>query len=114
MVKTFNLLPTAGLWINGANVSSTVTGLNGTGYQAATLYGALRISSGQFSTGDAAGLVLMQYGAPSILIEGSGVLDVSQTWSATGATNIASYTQTGGTVNIRLQGEYPCRPSCLV
>ena len=108
--EDFNLLPTAGLWINGANVSSTVTGLNGTGYQAATLYGALRISSGQFSTGDAAGLVLMQYGAPSILVEGSGVLDVSQTWSATGATNIASYTQTGGTVNIRLQGEYHAGP----
>jgi len=108
--QDFNLLPTAGLWINGANVSSTVTGLNGTGYQAATLYGTLRISSGQFSTGDAAGLVLMQYGAPSIVVEGSGVLDVSQTWSATGATNIASYTQTGGTVNIRLQGEYHAGP----
>jgi hypothetical protein len=108
--EDYNLLPTAALWINGANVSSTVTGLNGTGYQAATLYGALRISAGQFSTGDAAGLVLMQYGAPSILIEGSGVLDVSQTWSATGATNIASYTQKGGTVNIRLQGENHAGP----
>ena len=32
--EDFNLLPTAGLWINGANVSSTVTGINGTGYQA--------------------------------------------------------------------------------
>ncbi len=108
--EDFNLLPTAGLWINGANVSSTVAGINGASYQAATLYGALRISSGQFSTGDAAGLVLMQYGAPSILIEGSGILDVSQTWSATGATNIASYTQTGGTVNIRLQGENHAGP----
>jgi hypothetical protein len=103
--EDFNLLPTASLWVNGAIVSSTVAGFNGTGYQAATLYGYLHISAGSFSTGDAAGIVLMEYGTPSILVEGTGLLDVSQSWSATGATNIISYTQTGGTTNIRLKGE---------
>jgi hypothetical protein len=103
--QDFNLLPSACLWVNGANVSTTVTGLNGTGYQAATFYGKLRISSGQFSTGDAAGIVLGDLGIPEIYIEGTGTLDVSQVWNNTGATNLISYTQTGGTANFRLMGE---------
>ncbi|HUI30215.1 MAG TPA: T9SS type A sorting domain-containing protein [Candidatus Acidoferrales bacterium] len=103
--QDFNLVPTAGLWINGANVSTTVSGLNGTGYQAATLYGSLRISAGQFSTGDAAGMVLGTLGTPTITIEGTGVLDASNAWEATGGTNLMSYIQTGGTANFRLQGE---------
>lgn len=103
--QDFNLIPTAALWVNGANVSTTVTGFNGTGYQAATLYGRLRISSGQFSTGDAAGIVLGTLGTPEIIIEGTGILDVSQAWSQTGGTNRVSYIQSGGTANFRLQGE---------
>ncbi len=103
--QDFNLLPTAGLWINGANVSTTLTGINGTGYQAATLYGKLRISAGSFSTGDAAGIVLGTLGTPFIMVEGTGTLDVSQAWAAVGGGNIITYYQTGGTVNIRLQGE---------
>ncbi len=108
--QDFNVIPTAGLWINGATVSTTVTGLNGTGYQAATLYGSLRISAGQFSTGDAAGIVLGTLGTPMILIEGTGVLDVSQAWTASGGSNLMSYIQTGGTANIRLQGENHAGP----
>lgn len=108
--QDFNLIPTAGLWINGANVSTTVTAVNGTGYQAATLYGRLRISSGQFSTGDAAGIVLGILGTPEIQIEGTGILDASQTWSASGGTNRVSYIQTGGTANFRLQGENHAGP----
>jgi hypothetical protein len=108
--QDFNLIPTAGLWINGANVSTTVTGVNGTGYQAVTLYGTLRISAGQFSTGDAAGMVLGTLGTPIIRIEGTGTLDVSQAWTATGGTNEMSYIQTGGTANFRLQGENHAGP----
>ena len=107
--QDFNLVPTAGLWVNGANVSTTVSGLNGTGYQAATLYGYLHISAGQFSTGDAAGIVLGTLGTPTIMIEGTGVLDVSQAWASAG-TNLMSYVQTGGTANFRLQGENHAGP----
>ena len=42
---------------------------------------------------------------PEINIEGTGTLDVSQVWNATGASNLISYTQTGGTANFRLMGE---------
>ncbi len=108
--QDFNIIPTAGLWINGATVSTMIIGLNGTGYQAATLYGALRVSAGQFSTGNAAGIVLGALGAPSITIEGTGTLDVSQAWTNTGAANQMSYTQTGGTANFRLQGENHAGP----
>lgn len=108
--QDFNLVPTAGLWINGANVSTTISGVNGTGYQAATLYGYLRVSAGQFSTGDAAGIVLGTLGAPTILVEGTGTLDVSQAWTTTGASNQMSYIQTGGTANFRLQGENHAGP----
>jgi hypothetical protein len=102
--QDFNLIPSAALWVNGATVSTTVSGVNGTGYQAATLYGRLQISAGSFSTGDASGIVLGQLGTPQLLIEGSGLLDASQVWAASG-TNIMSYIQTGGTANFRMQGE---------
>jgi hypothetical protein len=108
--QDFNLIPTAALWINGANVSTTLIGVNGTGYQAATLYGSLRVSAGQFSTGDAAGIVLGTLGTPVILIEGTGILDVSQAWTSTGGTNQMSYIQTGGIANFRLQGENHAGP----
>ena len=103
--QDFNLVETASLWVNGATVSTTVTALNGTGYQAATLYGRLRISSGSFSTGDAAGIVLNNSATPEIIIEGSGILDASQVWEAIGGGNKISFIQTGGTVNLRLKGE---------
>ncbi len=103
--QDFVLLPTACLWVNGANVSSTVSGINGTSYQAATFYGNLRISAGQFSTADAAGIVLGNLGIPEINIEGTGTLDVSQVWNNAGATNLISYIQSGGTANFRLLGE---------
>ncbi|HTR81766.1 MAG TPA: hypothetical protein VMM58_09065 [Bacteroidota bacterium] len=108
--QDFNVIPTAGLWINGANVSTTVSGLNGTGYQASTLYGSLRISAGQFSTGDAAGIVLGTLGTPVITIEGTGTLDASQAWTATGGSNQMSYIQTGGTANFRMEGEQQTGP----
>jgi len=108
--QDFNVIPTAGLWINGANVSTTVSGVNGTGYQAATLYGSLRISAGQFSTGDAAGIVLGTAGTPTIRVEETGVLDVSQAWTATGGSNQMSFVQTGGTSNFRMQGEQQAGP----
>ena len=97
------------MWVNGATVSTTVVGQNGTGYQAATLYGKLRISAGSFSTGDAAGIVLGQSGTPDIIVEGTGTFDVSQVWAASGS-NIMSYTQTGGTTNIRANGESHAGP----
>jgi hypothetical protein len=108
--QDFNLIPEAALWINGATVSTTISGLNGTGYQAATLYGSMRISAGQFSTGDAAGLVLGTLGTPVIMLEGTGTLDVSQAWTNAGGTNLMSYIQTGGIANFRGLGEYHAGP----
>jgi hypothetical protein len=108
--QDFNIIPTAELWINGATVSTTVSGVNGTGYQAATLYGSLRVSAGSFSTGDAAGIVLGTLGTPVITVEGTGTLDVSQAWTSTGGSNQMSYIQTGGTANFRLQGENHAGP----
>lgn len=103
--QDFNIIPTAALWVNGATVSTTVSGINGTGYQAATLKGKLRISSGSFTTSDAAGIVLDSVATPEIIVEGTGTLDASQVWGMTGGANKISFTQSGGTVNLRLQGE---------
>ena len=101
--QDFNIVPTAQIWINGANVTTTIN-LNGTGYTATTLAGTLRISSGSFSTGGSAGFVLGTGLTPTILIEG-GTVDVSQIWTTgAGGTNI-SYIQSGGTVNVRAGGE---------
>ena len=103
--QDFNIIPRASLWLNGATVSTTVSGLNGTSYQAATLYGRLRITAGSFSTGDAAGIVLGDLGTPEIIVEETGTLDASQVWGATGGGNKISFIQSGGTVNLRMQGE---------
>lgn len=101
--QDFNIVPTAQIWINGADVTTT-TNLNGTGYTATTLAGTLRISSGSFSTGGSAGFVLGTGLTPTILVEG-GTLDVSQIWTTgAGGTNI-SYIQSGGIVNVRAGGE---------
>jgi Domain of unknown function DUF11 len=108
--QDFNIIPTAGLWVNGANISTTVSGLNGTSYQASTLYGSLHISAGQFSTGDAAGIVLGTLGTPIITIDGTGILDASQAWTATGGSNQMSYIQNGGTANFRMEGEQQAGP----
>ncbi len=109
--QDFNIIPRAGLWINGATVLTTVVGVNGTGWQAATLYGRLKINAGSFSTGDAAGIVLGILGTPEIVVEGTGTLSASQVWSAVGGSgNKISYIQSGGTVNIRLQGENHAGP----
>ena len=102
--QDFNLIPSACLWINGATVSTTVIGLNGTGWQAATLYGKIRVSAGSFSTGDAAGIVLGSSSTPEIYVEGTATFSASQVWSA-GTGNKISYIQTGGTTDIRGNGE---------
>jgi hypothetical protein len=102
--QDFNIIPTAELWVNGASVQ-TNTGVNGTGWQAATLYGTLRVSGGKFSTGTGAGVVLGTLGTPTIRVDGTGLLDVSNAWEDNGATNLMSYIQTGGTANFRLNGE---------
>ena len=103
--QDFNLIPTACLWVNGATVSTTLVGVNGTGYQAATLYGKIMVSAGSFSTGDAAGIVLGSSATPEIYVDGTGTFSASQVWSA-GSGNKISYIQTGGTTNIRANGEY--------
>jgi hypothetical protein len=101
--QDFNIVPTAQIWINGANVTTTIN-LNGTGYTATTLAGTLRISSGSFSTGGSAGFVLGTGLTPTILVEG-GTVDVSQIWTTgAGGTNI-SYIQSGGIVNVRAGAE---------
>jgi hypothetical protein len=101
--QDFNIIPTAALWVNGATIYTTKN-YQTTGYTAATLYGRLRISSGMFSTRGSAGIVLGQSGSPEVIIDGTGTLDVSQIWAANG-NNLISYTQNGGTCNVRANGE---------
>ncbi|MBL0047056.1 MAG: PKD domain-containing protein [Bacteroidetes bacterium] len=100
----FGIPETCSLWINGATVSTTIVGLNGTGYQALSVFGQIRISAGSMSSGDAAGLVCWSTNSPEIIVEGTGILDVSQIWT-TAAIGIETYIQTGGTTNIRANGE---------
>ncbi|MBK9477372.1 MAG: PKD domain-containing protein [Bacteroidetes bacterium] len=100
----FGIPETCALWINGATVSTTIVGLNGTGYQALSVFGQVRVSDGSMSSGDAAGLVCWSSNSPEIIVEGSGVLDVSQIWT-TAAIGTETYIQTGGTTNIRANGE---------
>jgi fibronectin-binding autotransporter adhesin len=100
----FGIPETGTLWINGATVSTTIVGLNGTGYQALSVFGKIQVSAGSMSSGDAAGLVCWSSNSPEIIVEGTGVLDVSQIWT-TATIGIETYIQTGGTTNIRANGE---------
>ena len=102
--EDFNIIPTAGLWINGANVE-TSTGNNGIYYQALTVYGTLKITGGTLTTKKTSGITLGTLGTPVLNIGGTGLLDASQIWTLTGGTNKMSYMQTGGTVNMRLSGQ---------
>lgn len=111
----FNICSTAQIWVNGANISTTISGQNATGYgngayQALTLVGGLRISAGQLSTGDATGIVLHKNGTPLFQIEETGILDISEFWVDKTGTNLISYIQTGGTVNVRMRGQQQSGP----
>lgn len=101
--QDFNLVPNACLWLNGAIVATTTTTTTAS-YQAATLYGKIRLSDGSFSTAGSAGVVLGSSGTPVILVEGSGTFDVGGIWM--NGSNTVSYIQSGGTTNIRANGEY--------
>jgi hypothetical protein len=100
--EDINIIPTAQLWINGAAVSTTLNS-GDPYYKATTVYGKLRISAGSLTTAHSTGLVLGVLGTPELLIEG-GSLSLCQFWAITG-TNIVSYIQTGGTVDVRMQGQ---------
>ena len=85
------------LWINGATVSSTSTGGDG-GHTAITVIGKLRISGGTYNGNKSAGIIYR--GTAEMLIEG-GTVNVSQLRPSTApGEQIASYTQSGGTVNL--------------
>jgi hypothetical protein len=100
--QDFNVRTSALMWVDSATVSTTITGQNGTGYQAATVYGRLLVTAGSFSTGDAAGVVLGDTGSPIVELQG-GTMDISQIWAVSG--NTMSLIISGGTFNIRAQGE---------
>ena len=85
------------LWINGATVSSTST-TGGAGDTGLTVIGRFRITSGTYNGNKSAGIVFR--GSAEILIEG-GTVNISQfRRSIAGGLQVASYTQTGGTVNV--------------
>jgi hypothetical protein len=103
--EDLNIIPTAQLWINGATVYSTLN----TGdpyYKSTTVYGKLRISSGSLNTQHATGLVLGSLGTPEIMLEGTGNLSICQFWAISSGSNKVSYIQTGGTLDVRMQGQY--------
>ncbi len=100
-----NIIPTAQLWINGATVSTTIDGSGTVYYKATTVYGKLRISSGSLTTAFSAGLVLGSLGTPEINLEGTGLLSISKFYVIATGGNKVSYIQTGGTLDVRLQGQ---------
>ncbi len=87
------------LWVDGADVATT-TVANGTGYQAITISGRLRISSGTFTTANAAGLIYIGDGI--IDIEG-GTTTVCQMWNI--GTGRTTFRQTGGLCILNAIGE---------
>ncbi len=109
----------ARIWIDGTNVTVystaqdvdevpgftsadtyTVTGINtGSGNQAMSVYGEFRISDGYFGTRNSAGFIFWSSSYGQLKIDG-GTCYVAQVRSANGASGVASYTQTGGTVTV--------------
>lgn len=109
----------ARLWIDGSNVKVYSTASNVdqiTGFtsadtytadgvrtsssnQAMSVFGEFRITSGTFGTRNSAGFIFWAAANAQLKIEG-GSIDVSQMRSA-GASGIASYIQSGGTVTVR-------------
>lgn len=87
------------LWVDGATVSTTTTD-NGTGYQAVTISGRLRVSGGTFTTSNAAGLIYIGDGI--IDIEG-GTTTVCQMWNV--GAGRTTYRQSGGTCILNNIGE---------
>lgn len=110
----------ARLWLDGSNVTvystassvdqitgftsgdpNPATGVNSaSSNQAMSVYGEFKISDGTFGTRNSAGFIFWAASNAQIKIEG-GDVNVAQMRSANGATGIASYIQTGGTVLAR-------------
>lgn len=95
-------LPQSGvLWLNGADVSVTVTS-NSTGIGGNSrmlfVYGLLRVSNGTFSTGYSRGLLCAQSG--QLLVEGGTVNTWQLRTTNSGTGNNFAYVQSGGTVNV--------------
>ncbi|MCK5029182.1 MAG: hypothetical protein KAR57_06080, partial [Bacteroidales bacterium] len=110
----------ARFWMDGSNVTvystaSTVDQITGftsadtytadgvqvnSSNQAMSVYGEFKISDGDFGTRNSAGFIFWAASNAQIKIEG-GDVNVAQMRSANGATGIASYIQTGGTVLAR-------------
>lgn len=88
------------LWINGASVSSTRTSSGNSGL---TIIGKFRMTSGTYNGNTSAGIVFR--GTATLIFEG-GEVNISQFRRSTSVgTASASYTQTGGTINVGATGE---------
>ena len=88
----YNVSEAARLWVNGGEVSlaSSASSL--------VPYGIVQVSSGSLTSPVTHGIILRDNG--SIVVEGGTVTTNQIRTSVLGATNIGSYTQTGGTVNV--------------
>jgi hypothetical protein len=106
----------ARLWIAGSNVTvystasaqSEVTGFESTAdgidtggsNQALSLFGEFRISAGFFGTRNSAGFIFWSDANAQVKVEG-GTVNVSQMRSSNSGSGQASYTQSGGLVEVR-------------
>ncbi len=78
-----------------------VNGVNkGTQASSFSIYGKLQINDGYFSTRESGGFITWDMASGEFLVNG-GTVDAKQFRAAGGANGLASYTQTGGTVELR-------------
>ena len=94
---SYNIQPTAGLWINNPN--ATVTAQAG----GVSIRGMLRVSAGTVNIGTGIDNSLDYVAGSSIVMEG-GALNIAGRLTRNNATATTSYTQSGGTVTVVGQG----------
>lgn len=98
----FGIPQNGALWLNGPNVSVTLTDDDdGNDDQRLTVDGLFRVTSGTFNSGFSRGIGSTNGG--TIFIEG-GRVDIWQYRPVSGGSGIFSYIQTGGVVNVGTTG----------
>lgn len=102
-VDVFAIPQTGALWINGPDVSVTLTDNSTVNKddQRLTVNGMFRVTSGTFNSGYSRGVGSSDGG--TVLIEG-GTVNMWQYRPVFGGSGIFSYIQTGGTVNVGTTG----------
>ncbi len=94
---SYNIQPTAGIWINNPNVTVNAQAGN------ISVRGLLRITSGTYNIGTSINNSLSYVDGSSILIEG-GTLTIAGQLTRNNATATTSFTQSGGTLTVAAQG----------